>query len=111
MGEMSGNVNDCEREREAALLMARAEEWTRENPDAWAYMVRLAEREAAAERRFSMQWLIEQIRKVDFADVRGRKSGVNHNIAAALARILERERPGVSRWLTRRRASVDSLER
>lgn len=106
-----GKPTNDEREREAALLMARAEDWTRENPDAWAYMLGLAEQEAAACRKFSMQWLVERMRKVDFADVHGRKSGVNHNIAAALARILERERPGVSKWLTRRRASVDALER
>lgn len=100
-----------EKDRAPELLMAQAEEWTRENSDAWAYMVRLAEREAAAERKFSMQWLIEQMRKVDFVDAHGAKSGVNHNIAAALTRILERERPCVKKWLTRRRASVDSLGR
>lgn len=98
-----------ERTHEAARLMESAKEWTRENPDAWACMIGLAEREAAAQRKFSMQWLIEQVRKVDYVDVRGRKSGVNHNIAAALARLLERERPNVSNWLTRRRASVDEL--
>lgn len=93
----------------AARLMESAKEWTRENPDAWAYMLGLAEQEAAAQRKFSMQWLIEQVRKIDYVDVRGRRSGVNHNMAAALARLLERERPNVSNWLTRRHASVDEL--
>ena len=37
---------------EAARVMARAEEWIWDNPDAWEYMSRTARAEAAAGRSF-----------------------------------------------------------
>lgn len=93
----------------AARLIAQAEEWTLDNPDAWGHMVRLAEREAAADRKFSMRWLADEVRKVDFVDRFGRPAVVNNNILPALARILVKRRPELARFMTLRRASVDSL--
>lgn len=94
---------------EAARVMARAEEWIWDNPDAWEYMSRTARAEVAAGRSFSIRWLAYQVRKIDFVDSHGRPTVINNNLIAALARILADRYPEVSRFIEFRKATVDLL--
>lgn len=89
---------------DAQIQRERAADWIRENPDAWAWIVGEALKEARAGRRFSPRYLAESLRSKDFVSIDGSTSAVNNNITAALARHLIEQHPEVSPWIELRKS-------
>lgn len=92
---------------QANAQRSEAELWRRRNPDAWAYLVKLASNEARHERRFSMQYLIEEVRRKSLVDADGMPAVVNNTIRPALTRLLVEEHPEVAPYVETRRAACD----
>lgn len=93
-----------------AELMAKCADWMDANPDAVRYIERRALEEAGAERRFSVRLLLEEARRKDFTDRRGRGTRINNVIAPALARRLVEAYPEVRPFVKLRRSMVDEIE-
>lgn len=93
--------------RDASAQRREAELWRRRNPDAWQHFVNLAVNEAANERKFSMQFLMEDVRRKSFVDEIGLPSGINNTIRPALTRLLIEEHPEVEPYVETRRATCD----
>lgn len=94
-------LSDAQIERE------RAADWIRENPDAWAWIVGEAVKEARAERRFSPRYLAESLRSKDFVSADGSSSTVSNNLTPSLARHLVEQHPEVKPWMELRRSRCD----
>lgn len=99
-----------EREERALKIWKDAKLWRRRHPDAWCFMVSTAKREATEGRRFSVQWLSEQVRKRDFASFSTPYPILDNSIRPALARMIVDENPEVRRWIEMRRSILDELE-
>lgn len=93
---------------DAQIQRERAADWIRENPDAWAWIVGEAVKEARAERRFSPRYLAESLRSKDFVSVDGSASTINNNLTPSLARHLIDQHPEVAPWLELRKSKCDS---
>lgn len=93
----------------ARKLWGEANAWKHEHPDAWGYARRMAVAEASAGRRFGAQFLIESIRKRDFASFGTPYPQVNNDFAPAFARMLLIERPELRRWVELRASALDEL--
>lgn len=93
--------------------MAEARRWIERNPDAYAYMLTLARREADAGRAWGMALLVERVRRLDFADVEGKSfKGVNNTICPALARIIQDDLDaGTAAKMARTRRAAADLAR
>lgn len=98
-----------EREERARKLWAEATAWRKAHPDAWGYARRMAVAEASAGRRFGAQFLIESIRKRDFASFGSPYPQINNDFAPAFARMLLLERPELRRWVELRASALDAL--
>jgi hypothetical protein len=85
----------------------RALEWIRRNPDIWARFKRHALNEAAHERRVSVQWLLEDVRKFDRVDNAGDVVKVNNSFAPIFARELVRQCPEIRPYIELRRSIYD----
>ena len=83
--------------------------WIKENPEPWRRMVSLALAESRAERRFSVAWLAEEVRKKDYTNIEGKPFKLNNSIKPALARILIKEHPEVAPYIETRRSMSDGL--
>ena len=92
---------------QAVAQRHRAELWRHGNPDAWAYLVKLAVNEVRHKRRFSMQYLIEEVRRKSFVDERGMPSVIDNTIKPALTRLLIEDHPEVAPYMETRRAMCD----
>lgn len=95
-----------------ALATARrtvheAEQWAKENPDAYSDMVRRCRAEVAAGRRFSMAAILHQTRGVDFTGASGCPTRIDNSISPALSRIIAAEVPGMAELTERRRTAID----
>lgn len=93
-----------------AELAAKCADWMAANPDALRYIERRALEEAGAERRFSVRLLLEEARRKDFTDRRGRGTRINNVIAPALARRIVEAHPEVRPFMRLRRSMVDEIE-
>ena len=93
-----------------AELAAKCADWMDANPDALRYIERRAIEEAGAERRFSVRLLLEEARRKDFTDRRGRGTRINNVIAPALARRIADDHPEVRPYMRLRRSMVDEIE-
>lgn len=93
--------------RDASAQRYAAEQWRRENPDAWRYIVRIALNEAAHDRKFSMQYLIEEVRRKSLVTTEGKPFGVNNTMRPALTRLLVEEHPEVRPYVETRHAACD----
>lgn len=93
-----------------AELAAKCADWMDANPDALRYIERRALEEAGAERRFSVRLLLEEARRKDFTDRRGRGTRINNIIAPALARRIADDHPEVRPYMRLRRSMVDEIE-
>lgn len=89
---------------DAQIQRERAADWIRENPDAWAWIVGEAVKEARAERRFSPRYLAESLRSKDFVSVDGKATSVSNNLTPALARHLIDQHPEVKPWIELRKS-------
>lgn len=87
----------------------RAQQWRAENNQAWQYMADLADNEAAHERHFSVRWLMEEARKLDFVDRNGDLFRINNNYNPVFARMLIQDHPELSDYIETRRSKVDGL--
>lgn len=96
--------------KNAALLMSRARNLAKANPSVWGFMVGLALNEAAHERTFGFQWLVEEARRRYLIDDTGSDFKLDNDYCAPLGRLLLEEHPEVGPYLRRRHAAVDDLE-
>lgn len=87
----------------------RARQWIRDNPKAWEYAVNLALNEARSKRRISMQWIMEQVRRKDFARSDNEPFKVNNTLNSAFARIMAMDHPETEPYIEFRRAACDGL--
>jgi len=92
---------------DASAQRYAAEQWKAANPDAWAYIVRLALIEVKNERRFNMQRLIEEVRRKALLNAEGGPFGVNNTLRPALTRLLILEYPETRPFLETRRSACD----
>ena len=90
-------------------IVWRAKEWRKQNPDAWEYMVALAIAEAGLKRRFSVRWLMEEARKLDFVDRAGDPFRINNCFNPVFARMIAKEHPETRDFIEFRRSKVDGL--
>ena len=100
-----------ERELKALHMMREARLWIDENPDAWAFIVSRALHETFAVRQFGMKQLIEEVRRKDFADIRGARTGISNSHSPAFARILIAEHPECRRFIVTKHSVLDEVER
>lgn len=91
------------------LTLQRAEQWRRDNPEAWAYIVTRACEYAKEGRPFTMQGLIESVRSKAFVDRHGNDTKTNNDFAAVFARWLMIEYPQTRGLIECRRSVFDSL--
>lgn len=96
-----------ERELRALDLAYRARLWIDESPDAWAFIASRALRETKAHRRFGSKQLVEEARRKDFSDVRGRRTRISNTLTPAFARILAAEHPECRPFVTMKSSAVD----
>lgn len=87
-------------------LIARADAWLAANQQVWSYMTGLAANEVRHQRRFSFRWLCEQARARSFVDNAGEPFRLNNYFTAYLARVMLRQNPGFTGWMSRLRRSV-----
>lgn len=87
----------------------RARQWIRDNPKAWEYAVNLALHEAHAKRRISMSWIIEQVRRKDFARSDNEPFKINNTLNSAFARIMAMDYPETKPFIEFRKAACDGL--
>lgn len=90
-----------------STVRQRALDWIRCNPDVWARFKRHALNEAAHERRVSVQWLLEDVRKFDRVDSAGDVVKVNNSFAPIFARELVKQCPNVKPFIETRRSIYD----
>lgn len=90
-------------------MVAMADKWVRDNPDAWREMGDMASGLASEGRRFSMETLVQEARYS--MRTKGFSQGfkVNNNMRSALARRLVRERPECGKFVEMRGSKVDWL--
>ena len=100
-----------ERTLKATELECRARLWVDENPDAWVFMVTLALHETRSQRRFGVKWLIEEARRKDFADVKGKRMRLSNTLAPAFARILVEEHPECRTFVVLKHSILDEVAR
>ena len=88
-------------------MMAQAVKWRKANPEAWRKLVNMALGYVAANRRFSMEKLLQAAR-YDM-QTNGLSDGfkVNNNTRAGLARMMREEHPETKDFLEIRRSKVD----
>lgn len=96
-GDAEGNVR---------LRIARAEAWLDANTQAWGYMLELAENEAAHQRHFSFNWLVEEARKRAFIDSAGEPFAINNTFVPYLLRVMLNERPDFRPFMSKPRRSM-----
>ena len=77
----------------AAETVRNALAWVRNNPTAWEYMTALALGEAAKTGHVSVAWLVEQVRRKDFATLDGSGFKVANRYRTVFARVLIKEHP------------------
>lgn len=87
----------------------RAEQWRRDNPQAWGYIVRTAKDRASHELAISGRGLIEAVREKSFTDRLGRDTKTNNDYAAIVARWIATEHPETARYIERRKTVFDML--
>ena len=92
--------------REVSDLNA-ARAWRALNPRIWAKWVATAQDEARHERRFSMQYLMEETRKHDHVNDAGGDVFVNNTHAPIFARMIATEHPEVRPFIELRRSRFD----
>ena len=90
-----------------ALTFYRACEWRDLNPDIWERWERIALDEAAHERRFSMQLLVEQTRKQDRVNRNGEPVKLNNSHCPIWARMLATEHPEIRPYIELRGSEWD----
>lgn len=87
----------------------RALEWIRRNPGIWDRFKRYAQNEAKHERRVSVQWLLEDVRRFDRVDNAGDAVKVNNSFGPVFARQLAADCPDVKPYIALRRSRFDEL--
>lgn len=90
-------------------LLTRAYEWRNRNSSAWAYMLSLAKKETIAQRKFGVQFLIEEARKKSFATDDGSRFSINNSFAPAFARMLVKEHPEMKPYIELRKSELDGV--
>lgn len=91
----------------ARRLYARAVRWTIDNPEAWRYIRGLLDGELAANRRCSMQWAVEQMRKRSHTSNDGAPTRISNTACAALARIYVTANPEAAQRMALRPSMFD----
>lgn len=84
-----------------------AEQWRVNNPSAWAFMEKLALREASKRRHVSVSWLIGEVRRKDFSTVDGTPFKVANGYCPAFARMLVRDNPELKPFIDLRKSDCD----
>ncbi|MEG1685751.1 MAG: hypothetical protein RR319_07395 [Bacteroides sp.] len=105
-GKFTDNPHSAEHARE---LVYRAERWRADNPAAWHYMASLAQAEAAAQRHFSIAWLINAVRRKDFSTSTGERFKINNSYAPVFSRMLIEAYPEVRTYIEVRTSITDGV--
>jgi len=87
----------------------RAEQWRRNNPEAWRYLVLIAKDKARKEQPISGRALIEAAREKAFVDREGNNSKVNNDYEPIFARWMMTEHPETAAFIERRKTVFDLL--
>lgn len=95
--------------KNAKRTIYRAEQWRRNNPQAWACIVSHALDLAAKQQTIAAQTLIESVRKKSFVDKFGNDTKTNNSYASVFARWLVREHPETAQHVELRRSVFDVL--
>lgn len=103
----TNTTTNAECELRALDLAYRARLWIDENPDAWTFMVSRALHEAKAHRQFGVKQLVEEARRKDFAEARGRRGGISNTLTPAFARIIVAEHPECRPFLVLKPSMLD----
>lgn len=90
-----------------STVRQRALEWIRLNPNIWARFKSWALNEAAHERRVSVQWLLEDVRRFDRVNNAGDVVKVNNSFAPIFARQIVAECPEIRPYIEMRRSIYD----
>ena len=91
-----------------STILSGACEWRNLNPDIWKQWESTALEEAAHERRFSMQYVVEQTRKHDHVNRIGEPVRVNNSHCPIWARMLATEHPEIRPYIELRQSEWDS---
>lgn len=102
------HFNEKELQR-ARRLVYEGRAWIRENPSAWAYMVSLAQKDVAANRRVSVAGLVHATRAKDFTSASGKGTAISNSLEPVLSRLILLAVPGSSKVVERRRTPVDAV--
>ena len=87
----------------------RAEQWRRDNPDAWRFIVDMATRQARQGQPISGSMLIEAVRHKAFVDREGEDTKTNNDYAPIVARWIALEHPETARYIEHRKTVFDVL--
>ena len=109
------NTNDTDKQYTARQLdrarqtLHRAEQWRRDNPQAWRCIVAHALDLASKQQPIAAQALIESVRKKAFIDKHGNDTRTNNSFASVFARWLIVEHPQTAPCIELRRSAFDAL--
>lgn len=101
----------ADRALKARMLNREARTWIEENSDAWTYIASRALAETKAGRRFGIKQLVEETRRKDFADARGKRTRIGNSLTPAFARILVAEHPECRRCMVVKHSMLDEVGR
>lgn len=90
-----------------STLEIRADEWIEQNPDVWARFVTRCLWDAAHDRRISVQYLIEDVRKHDYVNRIGDPCKINNSYSPIFARKLIEQYPELRPFIEIRRSVYD----
>lgn len=76
--------------------------WRKVNPQAWSFMVSLAQEEAACGRKISVRWLIEQTRREGSLAAK-----LDNTCSSAFARMLIQEHPSLQKAISTRTSRLE----
>lgn len=85
--------------------------WIKENPEAWARMVSIAQADAQNKRRVSIARLVEIARFMEYHREESKPFKVNNRLRPGLARILAHDYPEIAPFIEFRRAACDGMVR
>lgn len=104
--EASSLANECTTTN-AIRARNRAELWVRDNPTAWAFLVKRFDWWLSREEKFSSTLVFEEIRRRDFTGADGRKTPMNNDLRAALMRLYLEIRPQARQYADIRKSTCD----
>lgn len=107
--EVPNEVKEARRRAAAAATVSATRELLAGCPRAVEFMRDLADNEVDNKRKFSFQWIVEQVRTKDFTNGDGSTFRVNNNVIPILARLYLKGRPEAEKYVECRVSRFDGL--